>query len=185
HTAILGRTLGAIAFEKAGILRRERQALLAQQRPAAARALARACRAVSASCRVVAPEPRELPLAGEHQRQNAALAVVAARTLLPGLDEGFVDSGLARVKWPGRFELVGQRPQVVLDGAHNGASAEALARTLNCHAAGRPLTLVTGINRDKDARALLRPLVPLADLVVTTQATRNPRALTSQELARL
>src|SRR6202040_213456 len=50
HTAILGRTLGAIALEKAGILRAGRPALLAEQRPAAMRALRRACRSVGAEC---------------------------------------------------------------------------------------------------------------------------------------
>src|SRR5207253_1890324 len=64
HTAILGRTLGAIAFEKAGVLRKHRPALLAEQRPAAMRALTRACRAAGAACRVIVPLDLDLPLAG-------------------------------------------------------------------------------------------------------------------------
>ncbi|HEX8967898.1 MAG TPA: Mur ligase family protein, partial [Chloroflexota bacterium] len=62
HTAILGRTLGAIASEKAGILRPGRTALLAEQRPTAMRALKRACRALGARCQVIAPMERPLPL---------------------------------------------------------------------------------------------------------------------------
>ena len=184
HTAILGRTLGAIAGEKAGILRRGRRAFLAEQRPAARRALERACREVGAVCEVVPPTEVRLPLAGVHQHQNAALAIAAARALVR-VDDGAIGRGLARLRWPGRFEVVGARPPVVLDGAHNGASAAALARTLGGYAAGRRIELVVGINRDKDARAVLRPLLEMADQVWATQAAGNPRALDAAELARL
>jgi len=203
HTAILGRTLGAIASEKAGILRPGRPALLAQQRPAALRALRRACRSVGAECRVVAPLAHDVSLPGAHQRQNAALAVAAARVLRSEIEPSSIEAGLERIRWPGRFEVV---DDVVLDGAHNGASAEALAETLREYAApspsarpapspsgrgrgvrgaDRPITLVVGINRDKDARAVLRPLLPLADRVWATQAAHNPRALPAADLARL
>jgi dihydrofolate synthase / folylpolyglutamate synthase len=185
HTAILGRTLGAIATEKAGILRRDRPALLAQQRPAAMRALRSACAGVDARCRVVAPLECEVPMAGEHQRQNAALAIEAARTLHPAVERSAIDAGLQRLRWPGRFEVVGERPPIVLDGAHNGASAEALTRTLRAFAAGRPLRLVIGINRDKDARAVLRPLMALSHHIWATQTADNPRALPADDLARL
>jgi dihydrofolate synthase/folylpolyglutamate synthase len=184
HTAILGHTLSAIASEKAGILRRGHAALLAQQRPAAMRSLRRACRHVGANCAVVPPLERELPLAGAHQRQNAALAVAAARRLWPNLPSAAIDAGLERLRWPGRFEVVGSAPALVFDGAHNGASAEALADTLRSFAADRPVSLVIGINRDKDARAVLRPLLALAARVFATQTADNPRALPVAELAR-
>jgi dihydrofolate synthase/folylpolyglutamate synthase len=185
HTAILGRTLGAIASEKAGILRRGRPGLLAQQRPAAMRTLRRVCREVGADCQVVAPLRRELPLVGAHQRQNAALAVAAARAMTT-VGDAAVDRGLDRlVRWPGRFETIDGDPPIILDGAHNGASAEALAETLLAHADGRPITLVIGINRDKDARAVLRPLLRIARSVWATQTASNPRALAATELGRL
>jgi len=182
HTAILGRTLGAIASEKAGILRQDRPALLARQRPAAQRALSHACRTVGARCRVVDPLTSDVTLAGAHQRQNAALAVAAARVLVPSIQSSQVDAGLSRIRWPGRFEIV---DDVILDGAHNGASASALAATLRAYAGERPISLVVGINRDKDARAVLRPLLELADRVWATQTADNPRALPAADLARL
>jgi dihydrofolate synthase/folylpolyglutamate synthase len=182
HTAILGRTLGEIATEKAGMLRAGRPALLAEQRRTAMAALMRACRTVRADCRMVPPLDHDVPLAGAHQRQNAALAIAGARLLEPNIGEEAVARGLERVKWPGRFEVLGN---VVLDGAHNGASAEALSATLRAYAAGRPVSLVVGINRDKDARAVLRPLLALADRVWATQTASNPRALEASALARL
>ncbi len=184
HTPILGRTLGAIALEKAGILRRGRPALLAEQRPTAMRALHRACRDIGAACVVVPPIERDLVLAGQHQWQNAALAVEAAR-LMTSVDEEAVERGLQRLRWPGRFEVVAGDPTVVLDGAHNGASAEALAATLEAFAAGRLISLVIGINRDKDARAVLRPLLQLAHSVWATETADNPRALRAADLGRI
>jgi dihydrofolate synthase/folylpolyglutamate synthase len=182
HTAILGRTLGAIAAVKAGILRPNRPALLARQRPAAMSALARACRALGARCTVVPPLEHNVSLAGAHQRQNAALAVAAAKTLLPEIRQEAIQRGLERIRWPGRFEVA---DGMVLDGAHNGASASALADTLGSCADGRHIGLVVGINRDKDARAVLRPLLHLADRVWATQTANNARALPAAELGRL
>ncbi|MDQ6673034.1 MAG: bifunctional folylpolyglutamate synthase/dihydrofolate synthase [Chloroflexota bacterium] len=187
HTAILGGTLGAIAHEKAGILRRGRPAILARQRPAAMRALRCACDAVGALCQEVGPGAPvwDLPLAGAHQQQNAALAVAAARLMAASVDDQAIERGLARLRWAGRFEVIDANPPVILDGAHNGASAEALAATLLGYAAGRPISVVVGINRDKDARAVLRPLLAIAHSVWATQAQDNPRALDASDLARL
>ena len=187
HTAILGRTLGTIATEKAGILRAGRPTLLAVQRPAALRALRIACRRVGAECRVVPPTvDYAVALAGTHQRQNAGLAIEAARQLA-NISEADIATGLRRLRWPGRFEVI-ERPgdaPIVLDGAHNGASADALAATLGEFGQGRPINLVVGINRDKDARAVLRPLLAIASSVWATQTRGNPRALDAADLARL
>jgi dihydrofolate synthase/folylpolyglutamate synthase len=186
HTAILGRRLGQIATEKAGILRPRRPALIAVQRPAAAAALRRACRDTGACCTTVPPLDHDVPLAGAHQRHNAALAIAAARVL--GVDDmSAVQVGLERLQWPGRFEVVADG-RVVLDGAHNGASAEALARTLRvgpAGAVGEKFAFVFGINRDKDARAVLRPLLSIASDVWASEAAANPRALPAAELALL
>jgi dihydrofolate synthase/folylpolyglutamate synthase len=186
HTAILGRTLGQIATEKAGILRPGRPALLAEQRPAAARALARACRQTGAGCQTVLPLAADawpLALVGSPQRQNAALAVAAARRLADPPEDA-IRHGLERLRWPGRFEVLAGPPPLVLDGAHNGASATALASTLADYAVTRPIMLVVGINRDKDARAVLRPLLAHASAAWATQTHDNPRALAAADLAR-
>jgi dihydrofolate synthase / folylpolyglutamate synthase len=182
HTAILGRTLGAIATEKAGILRPGRLALIAEQRPAARAALRAACRRVGATCETVPPLETDVPLAGQHQRQNAALAIAAARALVPSLAHSAIEEGLQRLKWPGRFERVCEN--FILDGAHNGASALALAQTLRTRT-HRKVTFVLGINRDKDARAVVKPLVPLANCIIATQTRDNVRALEADDLGRL
>jgi dihydrofolate synthase/folylpolyglutamate synthase len=183
HTAILGRTLGQIATEKAGILRPGRVALLAEQRPAAMAALRRVCERVGAACQVVAPLEAPVPLLGQHQQQNAALAIAAARQIAP-ISEEAIARGLRQLHWPGRFEVVRGDPTLVLDGAHNGASAEALATTLVDFAGTRPISVVIGINRDKDASAVLRPLLEVATHVWVTQTHDNVRALDAPALGR-
>jgi dihydrofolate synthase/folylpolyglutamate synthase len=184
HTAILGRTLGSIATEKAGIVRRGRPALVAQQRPAAASAITRVCRAIGADLRVVAPlgAHADLGLTGDHQLQNAALAMAAATAL--GVAGPAIARGLRATTWPARFERVRGRPPIVLDGAHNGASAVALARTLRRERGGRRLALVVGINSDKDARAVLAPLIRIASAVIVTRSA-SPRAAEPAAIARM
>lgn len=183
HVEILGKRLPLIAREKAGIMRRGRPALLAQQRPTVARTLHGACRALDAPCRTVPPLATHvrLGIAGRHQRQNAALAVAAAKAL--GVTDGSaIRRGLGRVRWPGRFEVVPGEPPIVLDGAHNDASAQALAATLRGRYRRTRLSLVVGMYRDKDARAILRPLLPLASRVWATRP-HGARALAASELA--
>ena len=181
HTRILGRSLAAIATEKAGIVRRHRPALVAVQRETVARAIARVCRAEGANRRVVKPigGRASLALAGDHQRQNAALAIAAAEALGAG---SAIGPGLRDAVWPARYEVLRRRPTIVLDGAHNDASAEALARTLRLDRRGRRLVLVIGINQDKDARAVLAPLVSLASAIVATRSA-SPRAADPTDVA--
>ena len=188
HVAILGRSLGAIATEKAGIVRRGRPAIVAPQRPAALAAIRRACRQAGADVVLVRPMPAsaDLGLEGDHQRENAALAVAAARALAAAglaIPERAYAAGLRRVVWPGRFERAGRRPEVIIDGAHNDASALALARALRAERRGRRIVLVIGLNRDKDARAVLLPLARVASVIVATRSD-DPRAADANVVGR-
>jgi dihydrofolate synthase/folylpolyglutamate synthase len=185
HLALLGPTLTHVAREKAGILRRGRPAFIAQQSAEPASALLAVAEAVGADATVVRPLGKDVRLAlvGDHQRINAALAVAAARAV-PGvpIDERAIATGLERVCWPGRFEIVSGAPTFVLDGAHNDASAEALAHTLRAYAGGRPVILVVGMHADKEAELVLRPLCGIAWRAVATRS-RSPRALPADDVA--
>lgn len=185
HTAILGRSLGSIATEKAGIVRAGRPAFVAGQRPTALAAIRRVCRAAGVTLTPVRPLAVHTDLGrldGDHQRQNAALAAAAARAL--GIPETAFGPGLRRAVWPARFERVPGRPLVIVDGAHNDGSAAALARSLRAERRGRRLVLIIGLNTDKDARAVLRALTPVATAIVATRST-SPRATTPNDMARL
>ncbi len=186
HTAILGEDLGAIAAEKAGVLKPGVPCVLAPQAPEAEAAIVRVARRVGARLlrpRLVepfgvrlddraydGPPPR---LAGAHQRQNAAVAAGALIAL--GADDVAIGRGLD-VTWPGRLETI---DGVLLDGAHNPDGAAALA----AHLAGGPkVSLVIGINRGKDHAAMLAALRPVAARVVLTRAKLD-RAMPPEELA--
>lgn len=182
HTAILGTTLERIAREKAGILRRDRTALVARQRPSVRRTLVTACRDSRARCAWVEPLPAAttLGIAGTHQRQNAALAVAAASALGVPVAMG----ALERLRWPGRFEVVeSDGSRIVLDGAHDPASARALADELAAQG-DRGVQLVIGMYRDKEASRVLRPVLPFTARVLATRSA-GARALPAADLARM
>ncbi len=193
HTKILGTRLGDIAIEKAGVLRPGRVAILSPQPATARAALLGECRRRGAEPREVRPlstrlVPRDaLALRGEHQRVNAAAAIAAAEALaehgLP-LRRDAIASALGDIRWPGRFELVPGEPVTVLDGAHNDGSAAALAHALARELPGRRVRFVIGVMRDKDARAVVHPLLGRAAAVFVTRAP-GVRGLAARELARL
>ena len=125
-----------------------------------------------------------LPLLGLFQPGNALLAVAAVHAGGIRVSETAIRQGLARVRWPGRFQLIQAEPPVVLDGAHNPAGAQALAASVRHYFPERPVTLIVGISRDKDLAGILKVLAPLADRMILT-AARNLRATDPAELRAL
>ncbi len=203
HTEYLGHTLAEIAGEKAAIIR-SGVALSAAQAPEARDVIIRRAEETGvpllledrdvhvtvearglAGQRISCTGPDfeltavELPLLGVFQPANALLAIATAHVL--GVEDSAIRAGLKRARWPGRFEIVRRDPFLVLDGAHNPAGARALARSLRDLFGERPLTLVLGLSQDKDARAILDTLAPLATRLVLTRASNeraaDPRAL--------
>ena len=182
HTDVLGETLPLIAREKAGIWKRGVPALFACEDEAAARVLDEEAERAGAT-----PIERfgrdfddaalpALALGGAHQRRNAALARRALE--LVGVDGRAIAAGLANVRWPGRLERLSAN--VLVDAAHNEEGARALAAAWP---AG-DWTLVVGVVADKDARAIVAPLVARASRVIVT-APPSLRALPPAELAKL
>jgi dihydrofolate synthase/folylpolyglutamate synthase len=128
-----------------------------------------------------------IPLLGSHQTQNAATAAAA---LIVAAQEGLAISpeamcaGMARVRWPGRFEILQREPFLVIDSAHNRDSARCLRQTLDDYLPGRPVTLLFGASADKDITGMFTELLPRIRRVVATQSI-HPRAATAQDLAAL
>jgi dihydrofolate synthase / folylpolyglutamate synthase len=120
-----------------------------------------------------------LPLHGRHQADNASIALAAAEQFFGGhrLDDGVVAGAFAAVRSPGRLEVVRHGPLVLLDGAHNVHGAEALARALEEEFPASERTLVVGLLREKDPRAMLSAL--RTDRAARLVACRppTPRAL--------
>jgi dihydrofolate synthase/folylpolyglutamate synthase len=203
HTAILGQTVEEIAAEKAAIIRPACPAVMAPQPfPQAAAVIRRQATEAGAplvdvaesyswqrlawdlsgqSLRLEGPQGRRdlwLPLLGSHQLENAATTVAAIDVLVDAgieVPDAAIAAGLRRVRWPGRLEVLSERPLVVADGAHNGDSARRLREALRDYFQFDRLILVSGVSQDKTVEDMARELAPAAALVIAT-TSRHPRA---------
>ncbi len=189
HEALLGRSLEAIAAEKAGILKPGVPAVFAEQRPEAAAVIESKATALG----ILARRTREwnirnlrltargssfdvgrlhieCPLAGEHQVENALAAAMALETL------NFPVEGIALTRWPGRLERIAESPEIVVDGAHNPAGARALARYIDRFYIGRRVWLIYGAMRDKAVAEIGGILFPRAWRVIFTAPAQSRAA---------
>lgn len=113
----------------------------------------------------------ELALVGRHQRSNAsvALAVVESiRDRFP-VGEGTIREGLQQVRWPGRFDVMFERPTVILDGAHNPEGVNALVDELRDRRQGRNIKLLFATMVDKEWEIMLRALATAVDELIFTR----------------
>jgi len=193
HQNFLGGTIEAIAAEKAGILKPGAPAVFAGQRVEAEAVLdakaaelgIRVRHAAEFEIRDLELDARgsrfsgiEIPLAGEHQVDNAVTAALALEEL------GVSPAGIAETRWPGRLEHISPNPDIILDGAHNPAGARALARYLETYYSGRKRWMIFGAMRDKAVAEMGAILFPLADELILTAAD-SPRSMPPGELAML
>lgn len=203
HLVHLGPTIEIIAREKAGIAKPGVPLFTGAVEPALS-VIARRAREVGAPLRVLDKDfaytrtrfslagqafdfqsantrlkDLEIAMLGEHQCKNASLAVqtvlhLSESGVLP-VSERALRDGLRLTRWPGRLEIVRERPLVLLDGAHNPHGAEALAAALRELLGDRKAVLVVGILQDKLVPGVLDPIVPFAGRIIVT-APDSPRA---------
>jgi dihydrofolate synthase/folylpolyglutamate synthase len=196
HQKWLGETLASIAYEKAGIIKPGIPVLTATEAPEALAVILDTARARRSPITKVTPadsqapplDSIELPLMGDHQRLNAALAIATVRALAGHIpvSDPVIRDGLLGVDWPGRLQLVtgpAGKP-VLLDGAHNPGGAQILANALARHFPGARPAVIMGILQDKDCAGICRVLAPLARRVLLVPAP-SERSATPQELVRL
>ncbi|HEY5230330.1 MAG TPA: folylpolyglutamate synthase/dihydrofolate synthase family protein [Galbitalea sp.] len=213
HTARLGKTVAAIARTKSGIIKPAAAVVSAAQTPDALAELERAAE-LTESTLAVAGSAFELvsdtvavggqvitvrglaatyadlflPLFGDHQASNAALAIAAVESFIGGgtqpLNQDVLAEGLATATSPGRLQVVGNEPTVVVDAAHNPHGAKALAVALTEYFTFDHVTAVIGILGDKDAAGILSELDGVVDDFVITQSSSD-RAVDAAELAEL
>ncbi|AIY00650.1 folylpolyglutamate synthase [Arthrobacter sp. PAMC 25486] len=217
HTELLGDTTGLIAQEKAGIIKEGAFVISAAQPTDAAQVILDAARDKHADFRFegveFGVEARTvavggqmldlqglagrypgilLPLHGEHQAQNAAVALAALEAFLGGgekeLNHDLVQEGFAAVTSPGRLEVMRTSPTIVVDAAHNPAGIAASAAALQESFAFSKLVVVLGVLAEKDAEEILNSLKEAygdeAQELCLTQSN-SPRAIPAAELAEL
>ncbi len=145
-------------------------------------------------------------LPGQHQISNAVTALAAAEELMerlpsegrrklePGENARFIpaadkrlgwpemERGLVNARWPGRLELLGERPYIFRDGAHNPDGARKLAQFLEKHFTNRRIIYIMGVLKDKEYEKMLAELMPLASEIYTFRP-HNERGLSGEVLA--
>jgi len=124
-----------------------------------------------------------IPLPGAFQAENAALAIMAAEELARqdySISEEHIRAGLSGTRWPGRMQVIGRDPRIVVDCGHNPDAAERIAAGMSLFGDGRTI-LVMGICEEKDVQAVIGKIVPAADEVIFTRAD-NERAVDPDEL---
>ena len=212
HMIYLGHTLSEIAAEKAGIIKPGVPVVSAPQVPEAQFVIERTAAERGAALTVIgrdwcwqsvrssaegqqfmawpssAPSARQtysLPLLGQHQQVNAttALATIAQlRAQGIQLADPAIHAGLEAVCWPGRLEVLGRRPWVIVDGAHNGDSMQKLCAALAGLFPHTRAILILGVSADKDIDSMLDAILPAVDQVLVTRA-HHPRAADPATLA--
>ena len=205
HTEVLGDTLEKIAGAKAGIIKPGCDAVLYRERPSVEAVFEERCKALNAplhkadfdSLHLLSHSLEgqvfdwerfhalRLPLLGEHQLHNAAVALTTARVLQKRgwkITDEQIREGIESVRWPGRFELMRKDPMFIIDGGHNPQCIEALVKNIRDYLPGRELTVLTGVLGDKDFHCMYRDVAQYAKEFITITPA-NPRALTAEKLA--
>jgi dihydrofolate synthase / folylpolyglutamate synthase len=182
HQKWLGNSLSEIAGEKAGIIKPNTPVIAALQQAEAAAVISARAAECSAPLEFIsgAYAASRIALSGDHQQQNAALAIAALRAAKIDVDEDAIRRGLATVSWPARFQRCGDR--VVVDGAHNPQGAQVLAQTWRQVFGDARAAVILAVLRDKDAAGIVRALVPIATRFILPHS-RAERALPPQQLA--
>ena len=189
HQQWLGQTHAQIATEKAGIIKPGVPVITATDEPEARAVIAARARELNAPLThvkaVLATEVPDLPLLGDHQRANAALAQTTVRVMqgqIP-VNDNDIQHGLRRVQWPGRLQLTHLEDgrKILFDGAHNAAGAQTLQAALDEHFPAAKPALLLGVLADKDWPAICESIAPLARRIclvpVSSMRTADPATL--------
>ncbi|HEX9260296.1 MAG TPA: Mur ligase family protein, partial [Acidimicrobiales bacterium] len=207
HLDFAGPTLAHVAAEKAGIVKQGATLVLGETDPELAAIFHRAPasrtldRDLDFGCdentlalggrlvtlrtpSAVYPE-LFVPLHGRHQGDNAALALTATEAFFDApLSADVVEEGFAAVRMPGRFEVLGHQPLVIVDGAHNPAGADVCAQVMadDFDPAGRRI-IVAGFLQGRDPRAMLDALRADEAAVVVCCTAPSPRGMPAEDVA--
>ena len=205
HTEVLGDTLEKIAATKSGIIKPGCDAVIYREQPSVEAVIEDRCKAVGARLHKAdfadihllshdltgqvfdweRFKRLKLPLLGDHQLHNAAVALTTATVMQQRgwkLTDDDIREGLASVRWPGRFDVRRSDPLFIIDGGHNPQCIQALVKNIQDYLPGRPLTILTGVLADKDYNCMYRNVEPYAKEFITI-TPGNPRALNAHDLA--
>jgi len=184
HEKWLGDSLEKIATEKAGIIKSNIPVVCSSQQIEAEKVI----RARAAECEAPLQFVTEsydcspIALPGQHQKQNAAVAIAAIHAANIDIDDKAITRGLATVECPARFQKWDER--TIIDGAHNPSAARVLAKTWREIFSDQRATLILAVLSDKNLRGICEELVPIASSVLLPKI-RSERAAPPETLAKV
>ena len=201
HMQFLGNTLTEIAQAKAGIIKKDCPIVTIMQKAEAMEAIKAEAEKQHARLSVadvskVSVENDTLSeikfgypglgtvktrLTGTYQVENCCLAVTVLKDVLGIADQTILD-GIQNTVWPGRFEVIGEQPLFIIDGAHNEDAALQLSASVEKYFTNIPITYIIGVLADKEHKKVLEAMLPYAGAVFTVTPD-NPRAMRAEELA--
>lgn len=207
HTSFLGNTVEQVASAKAGIIKEGTSVALYDCEKSVYDVFDSKCKEIGASLVTAGFDKIEnvktslrfiefdfgkykglkLGLVGSYQPKNASVAITAIELLRKKgykISDENIYNGLKNVSWAGRFEILGENPVFVLDGAHNPHGMKATVASLEEHFGDRKITFVVGAMADKDVKGMMSMLLPLADSFIAVKPD-NPRAMEAEDLAKL
>jgi len=126
-----------------------------------------------------------LPLIGSYQPKNAAVSITALEILRNkgySISDDDIKDGIASVKWPGRFEILGRDPIFILDGSHNPQGMEVTAESVYRHFGDKKIIVILGVMADKDVDAMVSHIAPLTKAFIAVRPD-YPRAMSAADLA--
>ena len=210
HMQFLGGTLDKIAYQKAGIIKKGCVAVSAVQQEEAAAEIRKEAEKQGCSC-IFATVPEkikyglkkqkftyrdafgtlhkdmEITIPGVCQAENAAVAIEVVEAL--NRQNAFVVSaenlrrGLLETSWPGRFEVLREKPYFVIDGAHNEPAAKKLVQSVSAYFSNKRIIYIMGMLKDKEYEKVAEITYPYADQIITVTPPENKRALSAMDLA--
>jgi dihydrofolate synthase/folylpolyglutamate synthase len=176
HADIIGPSIEDIARNKLDAAPAGARIFIAEQCAPWRVAIEEHCTALGATPVWVSPASNA-PLPGDFQRGNAALAIAVARDVAGALlDDVLVRRGLAATAWPGRLEILGRDPLIVIDVGHTPDGVRAALDGFMELSADRPRTLVCGVSADKAAEPMLAVLAPHFPRIICAAAHHKGRA---------
>lgn len=178
HVNLIGPTKTDIAREKVGIIKPGCRVLTAEKNPKILKIIKDESAKQKTFLKILKPARQSIPYhltaLGQHQINNARLAIEAATML--GLNQQHIQKGISTVRLPLRMEIISRRPLIILDGAHNPDKMKTTIQTAKeLRATYKKIHLVIGFSADKNIKNMLKQLVSLHPTTVAcTRSTSNP-----------
>jgi dihydrofolate synthase / folylpolyglutamate synthase len=209
HTKVLGKTLKKIAFEKAGIIKNGIPVIVSKQKapplkeiikigherkskiiytPDIYKAEPTAYSLINQSFKIKKDKKEiveiTIPLLGDHQIENAITAFTCIEELIKqgnNINYEALIAGFRNVKWSGRFEIINQKPLVIIDGAHNLDSFKKLKLAIQKYFPEKKVILIFGASEDKAVVSMLKTIQPIVETLVITKSD-HPRAMNTNHI---